>query len=172
MLPSLNNLWFIMRPLEFSAALGIHLRGPQEGHSSQFAKALLWQLDTLRRKYIIVCWVVTRQITCEFWIWHSVLWNIHQAELQLVAPKILQHTNFTVWLFCPASSSLFTELISTLDWFFTVDWFYPSLFLSSVIHSLKLILCRLEGEHLLEPYRFLVSDTTAASLFITAESHC
>jgi hypothetical protein len=33
----------------------------------------------------VACYLVTRQITCEFWIWRSVYWNIRQAELQLVA---------------------------------------------------------------------------------------
>jgi hypothetical protein len=39
-------------------------------------------------KNIVACYLVTRQITCELWIWlRFIYWNIHQAELQLVASQ-------------------------------------------------------------------------------------
>jgi hypothetical protein len=77
---------------------------------------------------------------------------------------ILQHINFTV------ESSVGRLLRSPLNWFLlSTD---PSLSLSSVSHPLKLILCRLEREHLLEHFSFLFPDATTGSIFVTAESHC
>jgi hypothetical protein len=114
---------------------------------------------TTKQENTVACYLVTQQITCEFWIWHSAYWNIRQAELQLVASTILQHINFTV------DCSVRRLLRSPLNWLLlSTDltlhcWLiWPFTVLSSVSHSLKLILCRLEREHLLQTFNFLFSD--------------
>jgi hypothetical protein len=112
---------------------------------------------------IVACYLVTRQIACVFWNWHSVYWDIHQAELQLVASQSYNTKTSHFDSSVRASSSLSTELISTLDW--TDPW----LSVSSVSHPLKLILCRLEREYLFASFNFLFYDE---SLLVTAECHC
>jgi hypothetical protein len=47
-----------------------------------------------------------------------------------------------------------------LIWPFIVDWCDPSLSVGSASHSVKLILCRLEREHLLELFNFLFCDAS------------
>jgi hypothetical protein len=77
---------------------------------------------------------------------------------------ISQHINFTF------DSSVQRLLRSPLNGFLlSTD---SSLSVSSVGHSLKLILSRLQREHPAEPFNFLFSDATTASLLVTAESHC
>jgi hypothetical protein len=87
---------------------------------------------------IVACYLVTRQITYEFWIWHSVyLLEYSPGGTTVSRFTILRHINFTFWLYCSGSSPVSTELISTPDWCFTVDLFDPSLLTDFILHPFK-----------------------------------
>jgi hypothetical protein len=114
--------------------------------------------------------LVTRQITCDFWIWHSIYWtspgrvtiNYNTFNLTVTirmrnsTPKLCVTTLHKL-PFPPCISSLIVRCLAV------------SLILSvPVSHPLNRVLRRLNREHLIEPFNFLFSDTTAASLFVTA----
>jgi hypothetical protein len=76
---------------------------------------------------------------------------------------VITNLQLHFWLFCLTSSD-FTTLNCFLH---STD---ASLSVSSVNHLLKSILCRLERQHVLEPFNFLFSNATTGSIFVTAET--
>jgi hypothetical protein len=151
----------------------------QQGISITWCHVILFSRKRARKYCHSYCRVLRGNATNNVWGLNLTFGLLEYLPGRITVSRftILQHINFHLTLLSSVFFALhWTDFYSRLMlhcrliWPFA-DWFYPSLFVSSVSHSHKLILCRLEREHPVEPFNFLFSDATAASIFDAAESH-
>jgi hypothetical protein len=147
----------------------------------------------IQRKILSRITLVTRQITCGFQIsslFICVFTVIHFTNVQLhfwlfwtssfrrlLSSDLICSELFLVLRTSPPTSPWLIKVKVKVTLRLTVGQSVslgvePHPGVNQSVSVLLTLLCRLERELPVEPFNFLFSDATAASVFVTAESHC